>query len=303
LCKQVVQAIQVDPITFSLTAWIEVINTPRDTRPPPPNIEKIIRIATTDYKPLAGDTAGAASGGGTRNDDADQVLIEACAGGNVHTVVDNPVRLRLAFEALEGAEAVAVDLEGVNLGDAISGIITSVQLCQSARGVVYIFDLLALGACAFQGPYSLRELLQDPNIPKLFWDCRTDGRALFQVHGVKLEGVVDLQLLQVACFAATGVEAQHVQRVQGLGRAIDKALVCHAHCLSCLCSPLLQRAACRGVHVFLYLLVLLLSSDPPPPHTHTHTLARTHTHLVRRWVSGLSRSTNSLSANGDGLRK
>lgn len=95
------------------------------------------------------------------------------------------------------------------------------QLCKEPRGIVYIVDIVALGAAAFSGPYSLRDLLEDPTVPKLFWDCRTDGRALHLHYDLTLAGVVDLQLLHVAALAASGAQ---VVRVQGLGRAIDKAL-------------------------------------------------------------------------------
>jgi hypothetical protein len=239
----VVEFIRQDPVTFSLPAWIALNAAPRDTRPPPPSIEKIIRIATAGYKQQevgsgsgSAGVAGAADAAGANIDDAD-VLVTRSAGGNLYALVDNPVRLRLALEALteDGGvgEAVAVDLEGVNLGDIVDGIITSVQLCRNGRGTVYIVDLLALGKGAFVGPYSLRDLLEDADTPKLFWDCRTDGRALHHLHGIKMQGVVDLQLLQIACFAASGRE---VLRVQGLGRAIAKSLVC---CSACACSCVL----------------------------------------------------------------
>lgn len=55
---------------------------------------------------------------------------------------------------MEGAGAVAVDLEGVNLGGSkeAGGYITTIQLCRKCRGLVYIIDLLSLGnEAAFTG--------------------------------------------------------------------------------------------------------------------------------------------------------
>ena len=182
---------------FSLDDWIAVLRAPKEKKLPAKSLDRLIRIATVSYKPAPGDaqpaaaeaaatgkatggaaaaaaaipTAGPASSGGSRagggSSDghgnaiapASDVLLVGVAGGNQYTVVDNPVRLRLALDAMEGAGAVAVDLEGVNLGGSkeAGGYITTIQLCRECRGLVYIIDLLSLGnEAAFTG--SVRQL-------------------------------------------------------------------------------------------------------------------------------------------------
>jgi len=119
---------------------------------------------------------------------------------------------------LAGGGALAVDLEGVALSRA--GEVCVVQVAVARRGApVYLFDVVALGAAAFAGPASLRGLLEDAALEKLFFDVRSDANALFFLHGVELRGVVDLQLADVAARLARGA---HVDRVAGLGFIVER---------------------------------------------------------------------------------
>ena len=63
----------------------------------------------------------------------------------------------------------------------------------SRDGPVYLIDVKALGKRAFEG--ALRELLESKSITKLVFDSRNDADALWHIYGVKLQGVVDVQLL------------------------------------------------------------------------------------------------------------
>jgi len=85
----------------------------------------------------------------------------------------------------------AVDLEGVNLGR--HGTITIITV--ATRDVVFLFDLLKLGAGAFER--GLKSLLEDPAAEKLMFDCRHDADALWHLYGVFLDGVLDLQLMDI----------------------------------------------------------------------------------------------------------
>jgi len=84
-----------------------------------------------------------------------------------------------------------VDLEGVNLGR--HGTITVITI--ATRDIVYIFDILKLGPIAFD--LGLKSLLEDPWMEKLMFDCRHDADALWHLYGVFLDGVLDLQLMDV----------------------------------------------------------------------------------------------------------
>jgi exonuclease 3'-5' domain-containing protein 1 len=114
--------------------------------------------------------------------------------------------------------ALAVDLEGVALSRA--GEVCVVQIAAARRGApVYLFDVVALGAAAFDGPRSLRGLLEDGALDKLFFDVRSDANALFFLHGVEVRGVLDLQLADVAARLARGVACD---RVAGLAHIVER---------------------------------------------------------------------------------
>ena len=115
--------------------------------------------------------------------------------------VNTPAALQPACAAIAAAAAslrtLAVDLEGVSLSR--HGELCIVQIATARRAPVWAFDICALGAAAFAAHApSLRTLLEDPALSKLFWDCRADANALFFLHGVRPQGVLDLQLLEVA---------------------------------------------------------------------------------------------------------
>ncbi|WAR24146.1 EXD1-like protein [Mya arenaria] len=59
----------------------------------------------------------------------------------------------------------------------------------------FILDIQKLNALPFER--GLREILEDRNVMKLMFDCREDADALFHQFHVKLDGVIDIQLLEV----------------------------------------------------------------------------------------------------------
>ncbi|GFR41933.1 hypothetical protein Agub_g2726 [Astrephomene gubernaculifera] len=67
---------------------------------------------------------------------------------------------------------------------------------------------------------SLQGLLECEGVTKLFYDVRADSEALFHQHGVRLRGVVDLQLSEVA-FRRYGPSMRRVGYVVGLARALE----------------------------------------------------------------------------------
>jgi len=120
--------------------------------------------------------------------------------------------------ALTDSPAVAIDLEGIDLGQ--FGRIATLQLCGSSRGRVYIVDVAVLGAAAFTP--ALRSLLEAHSVPrKIFFDCRCDTAALrFQFDlTVPATSIIDLQLLGVASAAARG---RALRQLGGLGWLFDR---------------------------------------------------------------------------------
>lgn len=93
-----------------------------------------------------------------------------------------------------------VDLEGVNLSR--HGTISILQIYASPLDRTYLVDVHVLKEKAFSHPatngMTLRDILESSSIQKVFFDVRRDSDALFAHFGVRLAGVQDLQLMEVA---------------------------------------------------------------------------------------------------------
>ena len=128
------------------------------------------------------------------------------------------VALGVACVRARACGAIAVDLEGVNLSR--NGSVCIVQIAVARRGApIFLFDISALGDAAFAGPESLRGLLEDSALAKLFFDCRADANALFYLHDVATCNIIDLQLADVAHRLVKGVHCDHVS---GLGYLVER---------------------------------------------------------------------------------
>jgi exonuclease 3'-5' domain-containing protein 1 len=96
-----------------------------------------------------------------------------------------------------------IDLEGVNLcrEGSISILTLLIDTGVPTRRVGLI-DVHTLGAQAFNTAgakrKTLKDILQDEKIPKVFFDVRNDSDALFAHFGVALQGVEDVQLMESA---------------------------------------------------------------------------------------------------------
>lgn len=111
-----------------------------------------------------------------------------------------------------------IDLEGVNLSR--HGTISILQIFVSPKNHTFLIDIHTLKAETFSHTSSngstLRSVLQSPSIPKVFFDVRNDSDALFSHYEIKLSGVHDLQLMELA-------QRQSSRRlVNGLGRCIEQ---------------------------------------------------------------------------------
>lgn len=69
---------------------------------------------------------------------------------------------------------------------------------------------------AFNNGQTLMGILESPHIPKVFFDVRNDSDALFHHFNVKLAGVINLQLMELA--------TRYYSRkyVSGLAKCIDR---------------------------------------------------------------------------------
>lgn len=114
-----------------------------------------------------------------------------------------------------------VDAEGNNL--CRHGTVSLLQIHIPQTGLTFIIDISVLGTVAFStttpclsydlsstwrtAPFaglsegdgiSLKSILESPGIIKCFFDVRNDADALYNLHAISMNCVVDLQVLEVA---------------------------------------------------------------------------------------------------------
>lgn len=111
-----------------------------------------------------------------------------------------------------------VDLEGINLGR--SGSISILQVYVHPQRCTYLLDVHALGASCFSTASSLgvsvKDLLESSAVVKVFFDVRNDSDALFSHYGIRLAGVQDLQLMELA------TRTFPRRHVNGLAKCIER---------------------------------------------------------------------------------
>lgn len=120
-----------------------------------------------------------------------------------YCIIDNVDALSALIDAIAAAEPkpfMFVDLEGINLSR--HGSIAIMQVLVPPSPNVHLVDVSTLKADAFTATgsdgSSLSSLLEDKIIAKVFFDVRNDSDALYSLFGIKLQGVIDLQLLEFA---------------------------------------------------------------------------------------------------------
>ena len=107
-----------------------------------------------------------------------------------------------------GRPILYIDIEGVDLcREGSISIFTLLIDNGSPTGSVYLIDVHSLGAQAFETAgdekTTLKDILQNEKIEKIFFDVRNDSDALFAHFGVALKGVEDVQLLESATRTTT----------------------------------------------------------------------------------------------------
>ncbi|PYH75519.1 hypothetical protein BO82DRAFT_323902 [Aspergillus uvarum CBS 121591] len=93
-----------------------------------------------------------------------------------------------------------VDLEGVNLSR--HGSVSLLQIFALPQKKTHLIDIHTLKGKAFTKSSvtgtTLKDILESPSITKVFFDVRNDSDALYSHFGIKLAGVQDLQLMELA---------------------------------------------------------------------------------------------------------
>jgi exonuclease 3'-5' domain-containing protein 1 len=110
------------------------------------------------------------------------------------SLVDTLIPLEKSFGSIY------MDLEGVRLSR--HGSISIIQILVPSCEQAFIVDVHTLGQTAFDNlgseGKSLKDALESETIKKYLFDVRNDSDALFALFGVRLAGVVDVQLLELA---------------------------------------------------------------------------------------------------------
>ncbi|CAN9120446.1 unnamed protein product [Alternaria sp. RS040] len=118
-----------------------------------------------------------------------------------------------------------IDLEGLNLcREGLVSILTLLIDLETSPKGVYLVDVHTLGEEAFDtagvGETTLKDILQDGEIPKVFFDVRNDSDALFSHFGIALQGVEDVQLME----SATRETTASGRYLNGLKKCVEKSM-------------------------------------------------------------------------------
>ena len=111
-----------------------------------------------------------------------------------------------------------LDLEGVKLGR--HGSISIISLYVAPIKKIYLIDIHRLGKIAFSTTNSratsLKTILESPTIPKVVFDIRNDSDALFSHFKISVDGIHDLQLMEL------GTRNGSKDFVAGLAKCIER---------------------------------------------------------------------------------
>ncbi|CAG9977946.1 unnamed protein product [Clonostachys byssicola] len=142
-----------------------------------------------------------------------------------YTFVDTREALPDVIDGLVGLPtsppSLYVDLEGNNLSR--HGTISILQIHVRTTGHTYLIDVLTLGSLAFStsgtlhAETTLKSILENDKIPKVFFDVRNDSDALYAHYSINLSGIQDLQLMALA----TRNPGQR-RIISGLAKCIEK---------------------------------------------------------------------------------
>ncbi len=124
------------------------------------------------------------------------------------------------------APTMYIDLEGVNLCREGSLSILTLLIDEGTPTLhVFLIDVYSLGSQAFDTAgvekKTLKDILQDKKIPKVFFDVRNDSDALFTHFGVALQGVQDIQLMESASRTTT----RSRKYLNGLAKCVEQGVL------------------------------------------------------------------------------
>jgi len=138
-----------------------------------------------------------------------------------YTVCDSVKSIQAGVEALSKSPFLILDCEGKNLGG-IGGALSLICIGTARAERIFIFDALALHK-AKRATQDLWNLLNDAKVIKYMWDGRMDAMELLET-GVRLQGVMDLQIVEVASRLTNRRESNQA-RLKRLALRLPKSIV------------------------------------------------------------------------------
>ncbi|THY05273.1 hypothetical protein D6D02_03188 [Aureobasidium pullulans] len=117
-------------------------------------------------------------------------------------LIDSEEGVRHLIEEIESSSLqppfLFMDLEGIYLGRL--GSIAILQLLVPPNPIVRLLDVHVLQNSAFETKSStgttFEDILESDRYPKAFFDLRNDSDALYSHFGIRLQSVIDIQLLE-----------------------------------------------------------------------------------------------------------
>ena len=117
--------------------------------------------------------------------------------------------------------SIYVDLEGINLSR--HGSISIIQIHVLPTNSTYLVDVHTLREKAFStiasNGHTLKSIFESKAIPKAFFDIRNDSDALYSLYGVKVAGICDIQLMELA------TRSFSKRCINGLAKCIERDLL------------------------------------------------------------------------------
>ncbi|THW24332.1 hypothetical protein D6D24_00102 [Aureobasidium pullulans] len=118
------------------------------------------------------------------------------------TLIDSEEGVRHLIEEIESSSLQSpflfMDLEGIYLGRL--GSISILQLLVPPNPIVRLLDVHVLQRLAFETKSTtgttFKDILESDRYPKIFFDLRNDSDALYSHFGIRLQSVIDIQLLE-----------------------------------------------------------------------------------------------------------
>lgn len=137
-------------------------------------------------------------------------------------MIDSPSALKAFIGGLPecgGPEpSLYIDLEGNNLSR--NGTLSLVTILVEPRHTVHLVDVTGLGQQAFETASpdgkTLRHILESQEMVKVFFDIRNDSDALFGLFGIRVGGIEDIQLMELA---SRGFQKRFIN---GLAKCIER---------------------------------------------------------------------------------